>query len=420
MSDMGNDTARTLGKHFVDRGLEGLEDLIISDYATDSDYLDLEATVKKALQDVLDAIESLAEEARAENIDMEGDVSDDLYELFQDDVATWLSEFDTSKPLDIIPSHAEVEVAFVVDYGDLGLDDLMTHRNAIVSAIDTITPDSNFLRFLKLINLAPSEYIAICAEEGRDPSVAIFDGEVSDYDRRRAEELALQWQAVLDLERDSIEHISKLPLSGKYQIAEWNSRVDLAASIKDYDRPVALTNAEIVTVVDNATDGGVASFVTRLKLRDMVEGKFDKPFLATGGYVGLHDYINGSGYIETPSAPILIDPQISPMAIPSARKDRVNEVYGIVENTFRVQTTPYEAPEWRHAGQAKWVRKHDGGHVEILRRPGDDGAFDYYTQSFDANDGDPSLVSTYGPFADIEDAKTVWDSNLQSTSSPAP
>jgi hypothetical protein len=416
-SDMDKGTARSLGQRYANEGLDGLNDLIVVEYASYPDSHSIRTGIDKALEEVYQALEDAA---ASQNVNLDGSIRDDFHEILEDDIATWLSEFDKSAPTDIIPSHADVEVAFVLGYGVLGIDDLQTRHFDHMSALDTVLPTANFLRFLKLINMAPSEYIAICAEEGRDPSIVTPTENMSDFRKEELERHALEWQAVLDVERGTNDFISKLPLRGNYEIAEWNSRVELIQSIKDYDRPASVSAKDLVNIVDNASYGGVATFAARLPLKDMVEGKFDKPFLAQGGFVGLHDFVNGSGYIETPAAPILIDPAVCRMFVQTKRKDAIDEVYSIVPNAYRIKTMPFELPEWQRTGEDLWRRNGDEGHVEIFRRKGDDGETEFWVQSFDSDGNAAGVRETAGAFPSFEFAVREGDSMLQVVSSPAP
>lgn len=416
-SDMEGMTIRELGQIYLRGGADQLNDHIATQYASEPDSSEIRNAINNALEDAYQAVYDAVSEAGG---DLEIDLHDEVQEAMSDDIATWMSDNDTSNPTDIIPNHAEVEVAFAMDYGVLGIDDLHTEHFDHVSSLETVVPNANFLRFLKLINMAPSEYIAICVEEGRDPSVASYPEDASDYRKERADEIALEWQAVLDVERGTSEHIRKLPLRSKYEIDEWNSRVDLIRTIKDYDRPVAISDKDVVTIMDNATYGGVASFVARLPLKDLVADKFSKPFLAKGGFVGLHHFGNGSGYIEGPREPVLIDPAAGQFFIASARKDAIDDVYGIVGSYYKISAKAYDVPEWRHVGADKWLRKGEESAVEITRSKGADGAVEFWVQSLDADYEPAGPRETAEVFTDFEAAKAEGDAILDRSASPSP
>lgn len=414
--EMENRTARKLGQIFLKEGADRLNDVIVTDYVSELDTHELRNAIRSVLENAYQAVCDAVSET-----DIEVDLHDAVYDAMSDDIETWLSEHDRSKPFDIIPNRVEVEVAFALDYGSLGIDDLRTHHYDSISSIDTILPNANFLRFLKMINMAPSEYIAICAAEGRDPSVASYPENASDYRKKQIDAAVLQWQAVLDVERGTSSAISKLPLQGEYEIAEWNSRVDLIRTIKDYDRPAALSSRDVVNIVDNATYGGVATFVARVPLKDLVAGKFAAPFLAEGGFVGLHHFGKGSGHIETPQAPILIDPVAGRLFIQSAREDAIDDAYGIVSSYYRITTKPYEAPEWQRVGEAKWLRLGEDAAVEITVRTGGDGNAEYWVQSFDGDGNPAGSRETPEVFMSFDAAKSEGAALLSSgMDSPAP
>jgi len=406
---MEGTTARTLGQYFLENGADALRERISDEYAQEIDFSELHKAIDQALDEVYDEVYSAVAK---EGIPLDRDLGDLLKEELSDDIQEWLSEFDDTAPFDIIPNHARVEVAFVVDYGSLGIDDLQTQHIGHGSSIDTVMPNANFLRFLKLINMAPSEYIAACVKEGRDPSVPVIGEELDDYQARRIERLALEWQAVLDVERGTSEAISKLPLSSEYAITEWNSRVDLINTIKDYDRPCAISDKDVVNIVENASYGGVATFVARVPLKDLISGVLTKPFMAEGGFVGLHDFINGSGYIETPRAAVLIDPAVGQFFIQSTRKDAVDDVYGIVSSCYNIKMTPYEAPEWKHVGENKWKNYKAEGFIEIVRTVADDNVEEFWVQSFDSEGNPAGSRETPEVFLDLDAAKIEAESIL--------
>jgi len=409
--DMDDSTALTLAHTYLRGGVEGFEEAAYSDdweSSPESYYFHNEK------RDFIKALGEITGEVIEQLPQFEG-LEDELAEALAEDLKDVyieaMADADTSKPTDMIPSHADVEVAFVPDYDKVGgIDDLHTHHRDVCSEALTVRPDANFLRFLKLINMAPSEYVAAVKDTYEvDLTVPAFSENDSDYRREDKEQWALRWAAVLDVENGTSENISKLPLRGKYEIAEWNTCVDIINTIKDYDRPVAVKDKTLFDIMDNATYGGVGTLVCRLPLKDLLAGKFDKPFLATGGQIGIHNFCNGSGYLDTPDAPVLIDPSKGSFYIQSTRKNAVDDVYGMISRAYKIETEAYEASPWQRVKPDQWRRAAaEEGYVTITK--GRDGDEDVYWVASHDTDGEPAGPrSTAEVFPSLESAKEEGD-----------
>lgn len=316
---------------------------------------------------------------------------------------------DKSTPADAVPSHVVVEMPFIPDAHLLGIDDMFTGHSGVCFSAATAVPNSNFIRALKFFNVSPLEFVEEAARRGVD----LTDPENGDN--------ALRWKAVLDVGTGSTLNISKLPLSGKYEIADWNETVALAHTARDFDRQPSLTMDSLFTVLDNASYGGVPVYVARLPLKEILAGKFDKPFLATGGFIGIHDFLNGSGYIKKPDAPVLIDPSKGEF-MPRGR-GTVDAVYGIVGSCYRAEIVPTEVPAYQRIKENVWLRTAaDGRQAEITMSKADDGADEYWVTTLDVSGSEAGPRGTAEVFLTLDEALLDGDRALAAgwTASPQP
>src|SRR3546814_18625524 len=88
--------------------------------------------------------------------------------------------------MDAVHRHADVEMCFIPDYGDLGLDDMWIQHYGSSSRYDTVTPDENFARFLRFVNVSSDDYVAAIREQHgfalrEPPAAAEMAGSDGDY-----------------------------------------------------------------------------------------------------------------------------------------------------------------------------------------------------------------------------------------------
>lgn len=418
-NDMDQSVARELALAYAGNGdgEGGFSDLFVErGWDVDGDSYFRQAGVQDELEKKLaPAVDAIVEEFP----DLDGDtVMSGLTEMLREECVQAMHDSDTSKPADAIPSHVTIELPFVPDGHLFAIDDMFTSHHDVVFSAETAIPDSNLIRVLKFFNISPREFVDEAARRGIDLTSGKADEGASDYRRRQAEENALRWRAVLDIGSGSTENISRLPLNGKHEIAEWNRTVEMARTAKDHDRPASLSMDGLFTVLDNASYGGVAVYVCRVPLKEFVSGKYDRPFLATGGFVGVHDFINGSGYIETPDAPVLIDPSKGSYRI-SPGKDAVDDVYGIVGSYYRAETSPAEIPEWQRIEPGKWLRTADDGRMAaITLSTARDGTLEYWVSTTDEHGAEAGPRETSEVFLTLEDAKGDGDRSLEAAWTP--
>lgn len=403
--DMGDSSALEIARIYTEGGIDAVSDHAIEQNWDNSPDDDLESSLKDDIRRALRPIFEAIGDELGHDEDRDDEVLDAIIEELRDEVLDAMTEADKSTITDMIPDHTVVEIAFVPDLNERSLDDLFTSHNDVCSESTTVIPNANFLRFLKLVNVSVGEYIDIVRENGTDLLSAEVRSGASEYAVKRAEEAALEWRAVLDVEKGTNDFIRQLPLRTKYEIAEWNERVGIIATIKDFDRPAAVTPSTLMTIMDESSYGGAPAFICRLPLGGLLKGEFDGPFLAEGGFVGLHHFYNGSGYIERPDAPILIEPSKGAFHVHSTRKNAIDDVYGIVGSYYRIKATPTEVSPWQRVEENAWLRSGENGSVKITARRGDDGVEEYWVQSFDKDGAEAGPRATAEVFIDLDHAK---------------
>jgi len=417
-NDMDDTTSRTIVQAYLEDGRDGVYDLFDREnWLNDPrDHLDKD-DVKRALRPLVDKVIG-----QVDWLD-EDELAECLFSELEESILEAMSDADKSTLEDAVPPHTKVELTFVPDLNVLAFDDMYTQHYDVVFSAETAIPDANLMRVFKFLNIAPSEFVAAAKELGIDLINPEIGDHVSEYRKSQIEENALRWRAVLDVENGTNENISKLPLRSKYEIADWNNTVDLVKTAKDHDRPAAVSMDDLFTILDNATSGGVPVYVARYSLRDILAGKLEKPFMATrGGFVGIHDFINGSGYIEKPCGPVLIDPSKGELRAKIGRWS-VDDVYGIVGSYYDADIEPFEVPDFQRVGKNKWLHvSEDGRQAEIHLGKGGDGADEYWLSTMN-KDGDlDGPYSTSEVFSEFEDAKDSARKVLTEewTQAPAP
>lgn len=391
-------------QHFIDEDWDAKP----SDYYFEISKGEFKQKIDRILGDVLEEFDNLNGE----------EIKDELSDYFEDTIIDAMIESDDSKVEDCIPSHAKVDIVFIPDNHIYAWDDMYTHHWDVCFSAETALADSNMIRVLKFFNISPEEFIEEAKERGFDPSKPEISENISDYRRGQIEENALKWRAILEARGIGKGHIRQLKLPSKYEMAEWNRTVDLARTCRDYDRPSSVSMDTLFTILDNASYGGVSAFVCRVPLTEVMNGVLDKPFTAMKGLIGIHDFMNGSGYIDQPEAPILIDPKKGKFSIRS-----VDDVYGIVPYYYNTEIQHVEVGPWIQNKPGKWLNIDDDGRfAEISRTLAEDGIEEFWVSTCD-KDGDlAGPRETSEVFLDLGSAKADAEKALSEewTADPSP
>ena len=325
------------------------------------------------------------------------EIADAVADALRSSVCDELAELPSPDWRRAIPASARAEMSWIPGLAEAGsIDDLyVTHWNRSRPGVDTVVPDESFARFLRLINMSSDEFLA----------------------------------TAIDLRDDDLRKGPDLPPSpnDSYDIRQRRAYAEIWRTFhvaKDLDRPALLSPKEVVDIVENASYGGVPVFVCRVPLKDFLSRDPAKPAtFSGGGFVGLHDFLNGSGHIEQPRHPLTI-PNLMGWKVASLRRNTIDDVHGIVDSYYHASIA--DAPKhalWSRVKEGVWIREaKDGGHVEISRAADADGE-EFWVQTLDVQMipyGPRETPEVWGSFDDAADegdrlATCEWPS-----SSPAP
>lgn len=395
---LSGDGANEIAEAYLDGGY----DAVVTHFITQNwDRNPSEYYYEMTKGDFKKELDRVISELFDENFDLDDDeIRDTVSDYFQSTIEEAMCDADDSKVENAIPSHARADIIFVPDLNKLGLDDVHTYHWDVCSSAETIIPDRNAIRALKFFNVSPEEFIEECKKRGFDPCNPDIADNTPDYRRKDIELHALTWRSILEVRGIGSGHVRQLPLRSTYEMAMWNETVELARSCKDYDRPASLSMDTLFTVLNEAIYGGVPSYICRIPVSDIVEGVLDKPFLATGGFIGIHSYGNGSGFIEKPDAPVLIDPTKGAFRVRS-----VDNTYGIVPSYYNPVIEHVEVSPWLRVKENMWRKTEDDGrHAEIsLVNTKDGDEFWVLTQNEEGDLDGPRATSEV--FGDLESAK---------------
>jgi hypothetical protein len=360
------------------------------------------------------------------------DLDDDEIEAFEeavlDAVGEWvaeeMAEADKSQPHEIFASHDKVRVAFIQGYGTAGyMDDIHTSHADVTCQSDTVKPDRNLMLQFKLLNVSPVEFVEYYkAKTGYDLCNPEFGDEVSEYRRGQYTENAQAWRFACAVYRG--EDVSEL------EIPDWLSHgnrsqdmADVIRSCRDLDRPSAVSLETMETILDNATYGGVATWYGRVSAKEIMQGQFENSFVARGGLIGVHDFINGSGYIDTAQNPVLIDMRDGKLVGDASYRYNPEEVYGFVQRSLDAETVGCQVGDWVRFSENSWrcAANDEGIHAEIVRT----GEFTFSISTKDRMNGAAGQLDNNVVAGTLEDAMEEASSHLADqsptvASTPAP
>lgn len=366
------------------------------------------AGVKSDLESELsDILDTIYDETDIEQDDVfealleadEGRLRDVIYEAMR--------EADNSTPEKSFPSHLKADITFIPDNHKLAIDDMYPSYNGYCFSAQDARPSSNLMRILRFFNVSPSEFVEECKNRGWDPTNPEIPEDAPDYRRKDIELDALTWKSILELGEGTTDFIRQLPLPSKYDIAEWNSTVKEVVGGKDIDRPMVVDMETLFTILDNASYGGVPCFVARVPIKDILGGQLNGPFKVTGGQIGVHDFINGSGYVDTLAGELIIDPSKGKLTTRS-----IDDVYGMVGSAYKADIEKVEVSGWVHTKENQWIKDTGERVAEISRAVANDGVEEFWvlTKNEDGDLSGPRETSEV--WLTLEDAKRDADTCL--------
>jgi hypothetical protein len=246
------------------------------------------------------------------------EINDVIEERIEDD----LEDMDESGPEDLI-QHEKVLIGYVPGLEGGYVEDIMVQSAGISSDPISIIPDRKFENLLKFLNMSSKDYKDMVRRRyDVDLESASDLTEGNDVRSYMAEEIAAQWR---------------------------NLSVDSDAS-----RAWTLDETEILTVLENATYGGVPIIAIRVPLKELLKTDLDQPIEISGvsdrkefgGMIGVHDFVNGSGYVDNFKGKTFItEGKRGNWILPEKTGYGFDKAYGFVLSYLDANIKPGMAPE---------------------------------------------------------------------------
>ncbi|MDW9478846.1 hypothetical protein GOB57_09130 [Sinorhizobium meliloti] len=298
-------------------------------------------------------------------------------ESFRDTVLEWVVETveeqmadgDKSTPADFFKRGDEARVSFIQGYEKRGyIEDIFSAHADNTCQTDTVKPDRNLMLQFKLLNISPVEFVEYYKEKrGHDLANPTFGEGVSDYHRRQFLENAQAWRFACDVYKGADVSEAELP-----DWLDYGNRAqemaEVIRSCRDLDRPSAVSLETLETILDNATYGGVGTWYGRVSAKEVMQGQFGSSFVATGGQIGVHDFINGSGYLTGVEQEVLIDLRDGKLISDARFRDNPESVYGFTRRALDGETKGAKLSDWVRYGEGLWrstTPTQDGAYAEI-------------------------------------------------------
>ncbi len=365
------------------------------DYYVHNAKRDLEG----AMTDIVDALTEIERFQYADDEIREG-----LAEKLRETCIETMEEKDTSTLADNYGDWDKVELSFAIDMRKLGFDDLQVEHNRD-HQFDawTANPNANLMRMFKMFNIHPTAFIdAVIEKYGQDPRVPFVDERHKDQDWRvrDAEKIAAKWRRFCNIAELGASGVGPVDGLDQYEQREIAEIVAVAKTVHDIDRPAAFDMRTLLLIMEEASYGGTPVFTARYPIKDVINGKLDQPFLATGGFIGIHNFSNGSGYVENAMSEVLINPSVGGFTTLS-----INDTYGIVESYFDCTTKPAPSVNWVHVATETWrsERSAEGSYAVINAMARGDGTA-YWVETFEKTGAAGGLYMDMEGFDSLQEA----------------
>lgn len=444
--EMGADTSREFLEAYFSGGLAAVHRVVVQNNwfneVDDAYWEDEKENFEGKIRDAVDALaDEIVEAGEYEDVEAH-EIVDEFVEVIEDAlrqvVLEAMQEQDNSTIDDCVPTHARTELIFVPDMNVLSADDVSVDFVGNYLSPETVVPNLGFLRMLQFLNISAADYIATAKqriEDIREAEKANYEAQIAaEIERRAARDAALAeeglpptdwsqrplpvyeehpdldsderwgqyWRAIEGVISGDTTEVGKLDLPYSYNRDQWNAMVRKMSMGVDRARPAALSMDRLREVMENCSGGvDVPCYVMKAKIADVLAGEFDGPVLASGGLIGLHDFMNGAGHIVRPDAPVLLDPAAGAWS-PKIWSYSVDSVYGFTHTAMDATLEPTE-----HS--ALWPMVRDGVYrhesaegltAEIFAQRDADGEMEFWVSTYDLD------MAPAGPFETPE----VWPS----------
>lgn len=391
--DVDQSTINTVIGIALDRGADAAADYMIeNNFDTNpSEYFRACDGVQSTTKFIENFLSTFASENDIEEDTEEWDsFRETVIEQVTETVEEQMSETDKSIPADFFKRGDEARVSFIQGYGTRGyIDDIVSGYADNTCQSDTVNPDRNLMLQFKLLNISPVEFVEYYKEKrGHDLANPTFGEGVSDYRRRQFLENAQAWRFACDVYNGVDVSEAEIPDWLDYGTRA-REMAEVIRSGRDLDRPSAVSLDTLETILDNATYGGVGTWYGRVSAKEIMQGQFENSFVATGGQIGVHDFINGSGYVTTVEADVLIDLRDGKLVSDSSYRYNPESVYGFTRRALDGDTKGVTLTDWVRYKEGGWrscEKSEDGLYAEISLVADVDGERKNFSISY--KDGD--------------------------------
>lgn len=210
-------------------------------------------------------------------------------------------QHDVSKPLDAIKGIQTICAYVPLSHEKSDPVDVFTTFWSDRNNSTTIKPDREFLEFLRIANISTNEW--------KDAVLEIHD---------------------IDLEGNLDDDAFTFEIE---RVQAWRK----AHQDADDTKPALVDVEELVYAIDNCPFGFTPLVSFSMPIEELVHRDWNEPIKLTGGILGLHDFINGSGDPLRFEGEVQISPTIANMMVAGARENDIASVHGFVEQSFKSQ-----------------------------------------------------------------------------------
>lgn len=206
---------------------------------------------------------------------------------------------DLSRPIDAVRGINTVCAYVPLPEGQTNPTEVCTAFWSERSSSTTIKPSGAFLEFLKLTNISTDEWKSAVLEIHDLDLGGELDDDAFTFEIERKQ----TWETVQQGADDT--------------------------------RPSLVDVEELVYAIDNCPFGFTPLVSFSMPIEEIVHRDWNAPIKVTGGILGLHDFINGSGDPLRFEGEIELSPTISNMMAAGARANDIASVHGFVDQSFK-------------------------------------------------------------------------------------
>ncbi|WP_415912999.1 hypothetical protein [Neptuniibacter sp. QD37_11] len=233
----------------------------------------------------------------SENIHLDKtDVEDFIKNLYQEA----LCDQDETTPLDVLKHADKVRMIYMFkpEIGSKYAEDNLVECNHVTGESTMVIPDDSFVAYLTALNVPVSDYVSAVKTKYNIDLCSEDECDISD-----------QWQKALADDSKINPH--------QPQVLSMDSIFETIDNMNGYASPCLIAD------------------IDPMRFGDLFE---ESSLVITGGQIGLHDFLNGSGHVLSPENPIVIksslddwqfDGQVGPY--------EVDEVYGMVNSAYEAE-----------------------------------------------------------------------------------